>query len=392
MNALRRLETLLSNTSEPNSNAQLLMAQIQIKHGQFDRARQTLEACVSNDFKIRDDPVYHYIIALVEKNSRNYSEAIKSLNTALSLSKKEKVGLADIAGMYVELLDALHFMQRTEEAEKLLEEASEELKGSPEEARVLLLSAEHLIKRDNIQGALDLLDKVSPSDSCYTEAMAKHADIMLNYRRDKKAFLKCHEEFAEENPSVSSYVALGDAYMTVLEPDIALKSYEKALSLNPSDPVLISKMGKALVDTHYFKRAVNYYKEAIKTSNDAELKLQLAELHMNLREYEKGELILLNELEEEKSNVEKSDLTYLRFRTRLLVLLGQIQEKSGNITFALKSLKDAMENQHRVRKRVTIEQSGEFFKKLHLNRYEFEIRKKDHSEEQATCLCSSVSI
>nr|CAH7760444.1 unnamed protein product [Callosobruchus chinensis] len=357
LNALRRLEILLSNTSEANSDAQLLMAQIQVKHGQFDRAKQTLETCVSNDFKIRDNPVYHYIVSLVEKNSRNYPDAIKSLNTALALSKKGNVGLADIAGIYVELLDALHLTQRTEEADKLLEEASEELKGTPEEARILLLSAEHLIKRDNVQAALDLLDKVSPTDSCFTEARAKHADIMLNYRRDKKAFLKCHEKFAEENPSVDSYVALGDAYMTVLEPDLALKSYEKALNLNPSDPVLIAKMGKALVDTHYFKRAVNYYKEAIKTSNDPELKLQLAELHMNLREYEKGELILLNELEEEKSNTDKSDLTYLRFRTKLLILLGQIQEKSGNITFALKSLKDGMENQQRVRKRVAIEQS-----------------------------------
>nr|CAH7754228.1 unnamed protein product [Callosobruchus chinensis] len=84
-----------------------------------------------------------------------------------------------------------------------------------------------------MQAALDLLDKVFPTDSCSTEARAKYADIMLNYRRDKKAFLKCHEKFAEENPSVDSYATLEDAYMTVLEPESALKSYEKALNLNP---------------------------------------------------------------------------------------------------------------------------------------------------------------
>lgn len=144
-----------------------------------------------------------------------------------------------------------------------------------------------------------------------------------------------------------------------LEPDDALECYEKALKASPNDPTLISKMGKALVDTHYFSRAVAYYKEAIKKTDDSELKLQLAELYMNLRDFEKGELLLLNELEDEKA-ISSEDVTYLRYKTRLLNLLAQIQEKSGNITYALKSLKDAMDNQNRLRKRFVVEQSGEF--------------------------------
>lgn len=119
-------------------------------------------------------------------------------------------------------------------------------------------------------------------------------------------------------------------------------------------------MGKALVDTHHFSRAVAYYKEAIKKTNDSELKLQLAELYMNLRDFEKGELLLLNELEDDKA-INSEDVTHLRYKTRLLNLLAQIQEKSGNITYALKSLKDAMDNQNRLRKRFVVEQSGEFF-------------------------------
>lgn len=102
--------------------------------------------------------------------------------------------------------------------------------------------------------------------------------------------------------------------MKVLEPDDALENYEKALQENPSDLFLTTKMGKALVETHYFNRAVEYYKKSIKKTKDPELKLQLADLYLNLKEYEKGELLLLNELEDETSNVNMEDVSHLLYR------------------------------------------------------------------------------
>ncbi|KAJ8985639.1 hypothetical protein NQ317_015135 [Molorchus minor] len=359
-NAMDTLEKLLSNVATPQSEAQLLMAQIQLQHGLYDRAAHSLEACVSSDFRVRENPMFHYITALVDKYTNNHTDAIKSLTTALSLVNiplKEtswlNISLVDKASIYVELIDALNMVGRNDEAAKILEDATEELTGTPEETRILLLSAEHALKRKNIQDAIDLLSKVKPTDLCYMEAKSRHAEVLLNYRKDKYAYLQCYQDFVRDNPGVESYVMLGDAYMKVLEPDDALEYYEKALKENPNDPVLVSKMGKVLVDTHYFQRAIKYYKEVIKNSNDPELKLQLAELYMNLRE---GELILLTQLEEEKSNA-ADDLTYLQFKTRLLVLLSQVQEKSGNVTYALKSLKDAMDNQNRVRKRLAVEQN-----------------------------------
>ncbi|KAJ8937364.1 hypothetical protein NQ314_011910 [Rhamnusium bicolor] len=294
-NSMNTLEKLLINMTSPQSEAQLFMAQIQVQHGLFDRAAQSLEVCVSHNFKVRENPMYHFITALVDKNTSNYADAIKSLTTALSLvnikskdNLQSDISLVERASIYVELIDTLNIVGQADEATKILEDATEELQGTPEEARILLLSAEHLLKRKNIQGAVDLL-----------------------------------------------------------KPDDALESYEKALKENPKDPLLTSKMGKALVDTHYFSRAVNYYKEAIQNTNDSELKLQLAELYMNLKEFEKGELLLLNELEEENVN-NLEDLTYLQYKARLLNLLSQIQEKSGNTVYAMKSLKDAMDNQNRV--------------------------------------------
>lgn len=124
-----------------------------------------------------------------------------------------------------------------------------------------------------------------------------------------------YEEIVQEDPTSSeSFVLLGDAYMRVLEPDLALENYEKAIKNNPSDLGLTIKMGKALVEAHYFNRAVGYYKKAIKEARNTELILQLGELYLNIRDYEKGELLLLDEIEEETRRGDNDDLPSLIYR------------------------------------------------------------------------------
>lgn len=93
--------------------------------------------CVSQNFKIRENPVYLYILALIEKNSGNYPDAINYFSTALNLFgiKSYDTALLEKASIYVELIDTLNIIGQTEESTKILEEATEELKGTPEEAR-----------------------------------------------------------------------------------------------------------------------------------------------------------------------------------------------------------------------------------------------------------------
>lgn len=133
---------------------------------------------------------------------------------------------------------------------------------------------------------------------------------------------KVYQEFVEEQPSAESYVLLGDACLKILEPDDALQNYEKALKDKPNDLFLMRKMGKALVQTHYFNRAVEYYKKSIKEISDPELKLQLAELYLNLREYEKGELLLLDELDEEHRKSIADDINDLLYRYALALVIS----------------------------------------------------------------------
>ncbi|XP_050293241.1 tetratricopeptide repeat protein 21B-like [Anthonomus grandis grandis] len=348
--ALRTLETL------PNlsSDAGLLMAQIQVNSAQYDRAAQSLETCISSNFKVRENAIFHYITGLVEKHNGNYADAIKALTTALTLSNE--VSLVDKAAIYVELIDTLNLLGQTDDALKILEEATEDLDGTPEESRIVLLSVDNMLARKDVQGAIDLLGKIGRDERCYLEGRIKLADILLTYRRDRFAFLEIYQQIAQEDPSADSFVLLGDAYMKILEINEALENYEKALKEKPGDLFLVTKMGRALVETHYFKRAVDYYKKAIKETGDGQLKLQLADLYLNLREYEKGELLLLDELDNDnRKPAEVDDMDQLLYRSKLYCLLAQIQEKSGNLTYAVKSLRDSLDNKMRVKKRIMLE-------------------------------------
>ncbi|XP_045469443.1 tetratricopeptide repeat protein 21B-like [Harmonia axyridis] len=362
-NATANLEILLKKDNLP-SEAYLLMAQIQICNGTYERASQILEEGLSIDFKLRENPIYHFINGIIQKRMNTLQESIKSLTTAISIisekqSKDSKLQAYNIdinekAAIFIELIDAHNQIGQVDEAMKLLEEATEELQKTPEESRIVLLCAEQAVNHNNIQGALELLGKVDSSDPYYSQARTRFANILLEFRKDKHAYLDCYLEMVSENACIETYMLLGDAYMTVLEPDLAIETYQKALKENPRDPYINQKMGETLVFAHYFHKAVDFYKEAIELTNHADLKLQLAHLYMQMREFIKAEHLLISEIEVESTN-NIDDLNFLQYKTKLLNLLATIQEKAGNKAGALITLKDARDNQNRVKKRLAIE-------------------------------------
>lgn len=96
-------------------------------------------------------------------------------------------------------------------------------------------------------------------------------------------------QIVDKAPTPSSYVLLGDAYMAIQEPERALEIYEQAVKRNPRDSQLAAKMGQALQKTHQYGKAINYYKEAVKNEDNNNLRYDMAELQMKLKQFEKAE-------------------------------------------------------------------------------------------------------
>lgn len=137
----------------------------------------------------------------------------------------------------------------------------------------------------------------------------------------------------------------------------AIDAYKQALALNPKNVELHSKLGHALFRVHNFTESVEFYKSAIQKTEDSDLKLQLAEVYVAIKRYTDAEKLLVSEVESERTK-NTDDLTSLRYKTRLLLLLAVVQEKSGNLSLAVSTLKEAKAAQGKIKKRLSLEGQG----------------------------------
>lgn len=107
-----------------------------------------------------------------------------------------------------------------------------------------------------------------------------------------------YRELVEHCPDPKTYSMLGDAYISIQEPERAIEAYEQALKQNSTNKLHIaSKLGKALVKTHQYTKAINYYRDAMKQDNFKGLKLDLVKLFMTMKQYDKAEATLVQELQ-----------------------------------------------------------------------------------------------
>ncbi|CAN9497793.1 unnamed protein product [Ophioblennius macclurei] len=348
-----------------HADAHLLMAQIHLLQGNVTLCSQSLELCLSHNFSIRDHPLYHLINAQAKKKTGELTEAIQTLQMAMSLpgvrragssskskNKRSDLSSADCVSVFLELAEALWLNGEQHEAAKVMQDAINEFSGTPEELRVTIANADLALLRGDTELALSMLRNITPEQPYYIQAKEKMADIYLNHRKEKRLYASCYREMVEKLPSPHTYLLLGDAYMKIQEPEKAIEVYEQALKKNPRDGALASKIGKALVKTHNYTRAINYYEAALKTEQQNFLRYDLAELLMKMKQYERCERVVLDALAHEPVN----ELPVLSDDCRYLVLLAKIQNKVGKNDAASLSLQRARDVQAKVLKRVQLEQ------------------------------------
>ncbi|XP_029790318.1 tetratricopeptide repeat protein 21B isoform X2 [Suricata suricatta] len=347
------------------ADAHLLMAQVYLSQEKFKLCSQALELCLSYNFKVREYPLYHLIKAQSQKKMGEIAEAIKTLHMAMSLpgmrrtgaSSKSKHGKTEVdanhrLSIFLELVEVHRLNGEQHEAVKVLQDAIHEFSGTSEELRVTIANADLALAQGDVERALSMLRNVTAEQPYFIEAKEKMADIYLKHRKEKMLYITCYREIAERMPSPRSFLLLGDAYMNIQEPEEAIVAYEQALNQNPKDGTLASKIGKALVKTHNYSKAITYYEAALKSGQQNHLCYDLAELLLKLKWYDKAEKALQHALAHEPVN----ELSALMEDGRSHVLLAKIYSKMERPDDAITSLQQARELQARILKRVPMEQ------------------------------------
>lgn len=307
------LQRILQDIDPTYTDAHLLIAQIHIQQEHYPRAAQSLEICLSHNFDVRDNPLYHLLNGIIKKSQLQFEEALKCFQLAMNICgisnqtmspKKTKNGekylmltLADKVTLYLQMIDIYMLTSQPNDAAKLMRLALDEFTNTPEEGRVIIANADLALQQGNIPKVLQLLQNIQPGQPYYLQAKTKLAHVYLHQKKDRIAFASCFKELVDNLPGPESYLMLGDAYMSIQEPDEAIDAFKMALRQNPSDPLLASKLGRAYVKTHQYNKAISYYKEATMSERNASLKLDLAELFLKLKQFSNAEQTLIEEID-----------------------------------------------------------------------------------------------
>ena len=127
----------------------------------------------------------------------------------------------------------------------------------------MLAQSDLSLKMGDTKKALNMLKKIQPSDRSFVQAKKKQAQIYLDELKDRNNYTRCYLEILDAKSSVENFKLVATALMDIQEPEQAIEYYEKALQRQSEDTVLVREVGKALVMTHDYSRAVKYYETQI---------------------------------------------------------------------------------------------------------------------------------
>jgi tetratricopeptide repeat protein 21B len=279
-------------------------------------ADRVLEQALACDFSIRSAPRFRLVKSIIRAQQGRIDEAISEIEQIMPVlnytvpSKKEgeaktatystNAGLDNIkeaesatgaggnlysdslrltdddrVGAFVCYSSLLGKARRMKEANKVLAHAKVQFAGSAQEVQVLVAASQLYVEKGDFDSAIRMLDKISEDSPTFARAQLIKADIVLNHNHDKEGFTKCYQQLADKEPTAKNFALLGEAYLRILNPEAAIDALERAYKLDPKNGRLRGRIGRALVATHEYHRAVEFYEAAIRELNKAVTQQQL---------------------------------------------------------------------------------------------------------------------
>merc|ERR1719174_3235572 len=266
--------------------------------------------------------------------------ATKVLEDAMNLPGVKQVGtgpppstqsmvtltLADRASIFTTLVQLYTKQKRLDDASGIIQHAIAEFAGTSEEVKILVANSQLAIEKGEIDQAIHMLRSMKPDHPQFAIAKAAMADIYMKHRKDKKAFARCYKAIVDHQPTVQNYLILGDALLSIQEPSDAIKAFQQAMEIDKGkgDPALVQKIGKAMMQTHDYEKAIQYYKDALrKHPQQQELRQDLAKLYVRLQRWEDA----IRELEEALQAVVDETSKSTKYKVDTLVQLAKVHRE-----------------------------------------------------------------
>lgn len=118
---------------------------------------------------------------------------------------------------------------------------------------------------------------------------------------------------------------VAQALMDIQEPEEAIQYYERALERQSEDVTLVREVGRALVMTHDYSRAVKYYETRLAEDPKLlDLRTDLANLYYRLKAYDQSKRVLIEsrkylQTQEQTVEIKSKNVTYLILLAKVLL-------------------------------------------------------------------------
>ena len=310
---------------QPHCSAALVaLAKTECSRFNTVAAGQALEQALSSDFSVRASPQFKLVQAMVRAQQGKADEAMNEIESLMKSddfksgihdgletftrltthSGSLRLTVDDRAAVFIAHASLLNLARRVKDANKTLSEAKILFAGTPQEVQILVASSQLAVERGDYDSAIRMLEKIQDDSPTFMKAQLLKAEIMLNNNRDKEGFTLCYEQLVEKDKSSAAYSMLGEAYLRILNPEAAVDAFEQAYRLDPSNAQLRERIGKSLVATHEYHRAIDFYESALrevsksiapgqsKPSEAVALGHDLAKLYMKLGRIESSIRVL----------------------------------------------------------------------------------------------------
>lgn len=346
----------------------LLSAQIHQHAGNVTAANQALEQALTLDFEIRDQPQYNLLKGTILGMMGEFSDALATLQMAqkqlesASTAKGRPIrplSVQDHVSLYLQLGQTMLRLRRVDDARNVISDATRVFAATSQVGRINIAHA-MIVARTDVENALEILRAVPPKSEFYIAAKARMASLYLVHRQNRRAFAKCYEELVEGFPSVQSFICLGEAYASIQEPEKAILAFEKARAMDPNNADLAVRIGRTLVTTHDYHRALRYYRDAVAAdSSKFNLRQDLAMLFWRLGDVDKAITVLRDSPVLSKqsgtSGSVAEDMSTAVERVNVALLMCKIFRSVGNSQQAIESLIQARVFQNAVLTRMRSE-------------------------------------